>query len=78
MQLILFFVLQDNDTQPKAYTELLYAHLLDSFGTRLTYTHLSTKVDAQELIEVFFNRPVYVQKNKVIDFSISTRNVANC
>ncbi|XP_058802674.1 uncharacterized protein LOC131670783 [Phymastichus coffea] len=60
----------DNNTQPKAYTELLYAHLLDSFGTRLTYTHLSTKVDAQELIEVFFNRPVYVQKNKLYKIGV--------
>lgn len=26
---------------PERYSELLYAHLLDSYGTRLTYTHVS-------------------------------------
>lgn len=48
------------------YTEVLYAHLLDSDGTRLTYTHYTTKAALRELIEISFNRPVYIQKNKVL------------
>ncbi|XP_076245243.1 uncharacterized protein LOC143185844 [Calliopsis andreniformis] len=48
-----------------SYTEILYAHLLDSDDTRLTYTHFTTKVDINTLVEITFNRPVYIQKNKV-------------
>ncbi|XP_008207310.1 uncharacterized protein LOC100123767 [Nasonia vitripennis] len=61
-----------NNTQPpkSSYTEILYAHLLDAYGTRLTYTHFSTKVDVQDLIEVTFNRPVYVQKNKLYKIGV--------
>ncbi|XP_023247125.1 BTB/POZ domain-containing protein 6-like isoform X2 [Copidosoma floridanum] len=61
-----------HDTQPpkSSYTEILYAHLLDSFGTRLTYTHFSTKVEVQELIEVTFNRPIMVQKNKLYKIGV--------
>ncbi|NP_001153390.1 BTB (POZ) domain containing 2-like isoform X1 [Nasonia vitripennis] len=47
------------------YTEVLYAHLLDSDGTRLTYTHYTTKASLRELVEISFNRPVYIQKNKM-------------
>lgn len=60
-----------NTQHPKSsYTEILYAHLLDSYGTRLTYTHFSTKVGVQDLIEVIFNRPVYVQKNKLYKIGV--------
>ncbi|XP_043262563.1 BTB/POZ domain-containing protein 2-like [Colletes gigas] len=48
-----------------SYTEILYAHLLDSDGTRLTYTHLSTKVNINTLVEITFNRPVYIRENTV-------------
>ncbi|XP_043518638.1 uncharacterized protein LOC122533212 [Frieseomelitta varia] len=48
-----------------SYTEILYAHLLDSDNTRLTYTHFSTKVKINTLVEITFNRPVYIQKNKI-------------
>lgn len=47
------------------YTEILYAHLLDSDGSRLTYTHFTTKATTGTLVEIGFNRPVYIQKNKV-------------
>ncbi|XP_011506518.1 PREDICTED: BTB/POZ domain-containing protein 6-like isoform X2 [Ceratosolen solmsi marchali] len=47
------------------YTEVLYAHLLDSDGSRLTYTHYTTKAGANELVEISFNQPVYIQKNKM-------------
>lgn len=56
---------------PKAdtkYTEILYANLLDSDGARLTYTHFTTKANLRELVEISFNRPVYIQKNKVSTF----------
>ncbi|KAK2587209.1 hypothetical protein KPH14_002952 [Odynerus spinipes] len=52
----------DPDT---SYTEILYAHLLDSDGTRLTYTHFTTKVNVGTLVEITFNRPVYIQKHKI-------------
>ncbi|KAJ8686524.1 hypothetical protein QAD02_022318 [Eretmocerus hayati] len=61
---------QDNQPAKTSYTEILYAHLLDSYGTRLTYTHFSTKVDAQDLIEVLFNRPVCIQKNKLYKIGV--------
>ncbi|XP_053981460.1 BTB/POZ domain-containing protein 2-like [Hylaeus anthracinus] len=48
-----------------SYTEILYAHLLDSDGARLTYTHFTTKVNTNTLVEITFNRPIYIQKNKV-------------
>nr|CAD7456948.1 unnamed protein product [Timema tahoe] len=48
-----------------SYTELLYAHLLDSDGSRLTYTHFTSRVAYSELIEISFNRPVFIQRNKV-------------
>ncbi|XP_057329069.1 BTB/POZ domain-containing protein 6-B-like isoform X2 [Microplitis mediator] len=47
------------------YTEILYAHLLDSDGSRLTYTHFTTKATTGTLVEIGFNRPVYIQKNKI-------------
>ncbi|XP_011153908.1 uncharacterized protein LOC105191868 [Harpegnathos saltator] len=52
----------DPDT---SYTEILYAHLLDCDGTRLTYTHFTTKANFGTLVEITFNRPVYIQKHKV-------------
>ncbi|KAK4005709.1 BTB/POZ domain-containing protein 2-like [Daphnia magna] len=46
------------------YTELLYCHLLDRDGTRLTYSHFSGRSPRRSSIDVFFNRPVYVQRNR--------------
>nr|CAH0102927.1 unnamed protein product [Daphnia galeata] len=46
------------------YTELLYCHLLDRDGTRLTYSHFSGRSPRRSTIDVFFNRPVYVQRNR--------------
>jgi len=53
------------DPPDASYTEILYAHLLDCDGTRLTYTHFTTKVIFGTLVEITFNRPVYIQKHKV-------------
>ena len=47
------------------YTEILYAHLLDSDNVRLTYTHFTVKAKTYSLVEITFNRPVYIQKDKV-------------
>lgn len=53
---------------PSSYTELLYAHLLDSDGSRLTYTHFTSRVTIGSLVEITFNRPVYIQRNKVDEY----------
>ena len=47
------------------YNELLYAHLLDAEGNRLTYTHFTAKVPRNSMIEITFNRSVYIKANKV-------------
>lgn len=47
------------------YSELLYAHLLDADGARVTYTHYSNRVPYRHLLDIMFNRPVYIQRNKV-------------
>ncbi|XP_072936766.1 uncharacterized protein [Epargyreus clarus] len=47
------------------YSELLYAHLLDADGARLTYTHYSSRVPYRHLLDIMFNRPIYIQRNKV-------------
>ncbi|XP_026285794.1 BTB/POZ domain-containing protein 6-B isoform X2 [Frankliniella occidentalis] len=48
-----------------SYTELLYAHLLDSNGARLTYTHLTSRVNYGQFMEISFNRHIFIQRNKV-------------
>lgn len=60
--------LHQNSDPDTSYTEILYAHLLDSDGSRLTYTHFTTKVNVGTLVEITFNRPVYIQKHKVCFF----------
>lgn len=52
------------------YCELLYAHLLDADGARLTYTHYTNRVPYRHLLDIMFNRPVYIQKNKVYKVGI--------
>jgi hypothetical protein len=52
---------QPNST---TYNELIYAHLLDSENSRLTYTHFTGRVRFDTLIDINFNRPVFIQKNK--------------
>lgn len=49
---------------PERYSELLYAHLLDSQGSRLTYTHCTSRVRYDSLLEISFDRPVFIQRNK--------------
>lgn len=52
------------DAASDSYTELLYCHLLDRDGTRLTYSHFSGRSPRRSTLDVFFNRPVYVQRNR--------------
>ncbi|KAJ8726048.1 hypothetical protein PYW07_000746 [Mythimna separata] len=53
-----------------SYCELLYAHLLDADGARLTYTHYTNRVPFRHLLDIMFNRPVYIQRNKVYKVGI--------
>ena len=40
------------------YNELLYAHLLDNEGARLTYTHFTSKVGIERILHMFLH--IYV------------------
>lgn len=55
---------------PERYSELLYAHLLDSLGSRLTYTHCTSRVHYDASLEITFDRPVYVQKDKIYKIGV--------
>ncbi|XP_012273961.1 BTB/POZ domain-containing protein 2 isoform X2 [Orussus abietinus] len=55
---------------PSMYTEVLYAHLLDKESSRMTYTHITTKVLIESLVEVIFNRSVYIEKNKMYKIGV--------
>lgn len=56
---------QQQSFSNNTYPELLYAHLLDADGSRLTYTHFTSRVPFRSLIDLSFNRPVFIQRNKV-------------
>lgn len=56
---------------PDRYSELLYAHLLDSQGSRLTYTHSSSRVRFDSLLEISFDRPIYIIRNKVYKIGVA-------
>ena len=47
------------------YQEIVYAHLLDFNGSRLTYTHSNQRAMYETTMDVFFNRPVYIQRQKI-------------
>jgi len=55
----------DNNRNPDRYSEILYAHLLDSHGSRLTFTHSNQRVPYGSDSEILFDRPIFVQSNKV-------------
>ncbi|CAH2105071.1 unnamed protein product [Euphydryas editha] len=52
------------------YSELLYAHLLDADGARLSYTHYTNRVPYRHLLDIMFNRRIYIQRNKVYKVGI--------
>lgn len=47
------------------YSELIYAHLLDSQGSRLTYTHCTQRVRFGSLLEISFDRPMRIDRCKM-------------
>lgn len=57
--------MSQNSNSKSSYTELMYAHLLDSEGSRLTYTHFSCRAEFNQKLEILFNRPVFIRKDKV-------------
>lgn len=52
------------------YSEIIYAHLLDSHGSRLTYTHSNQRVPYDTVNEILFDRPVFIQSNKVYKIGV--------
>lgn len=54
-----------DNRNPDRYSEILYAHLLDSHGSRLTFTHSNQRVPYDSDSEILFDRPIFVQSNKV-------------
>jgi len=52
------------------YSEILYAHLLDGHGSRLTYTHSNQRVQYESVSEILFDRPVFIQSNKVYKIGV--------
>lgn len=60
---------------PERYSELLYAHLLDSFGTRLTYTHCTSNVRFDSLLEISFDHPVQIQRNRFYKIGVAFNKV---
>lgn len=52
------------------YSEILYAHLLDSHGSRLTYSHSNQRVPYDSDSEILFDRPVFIQSNKVYKIGV--------
>ncbi|XP_037810329.1 uncharacterized protein LOC119602725 [Lucilia sericata] len=47
------------------YTEILYAHIQDIQGSRLSYTHCTSRVRYDSLLEISFDRPVYIYRNQI-------------
>lgn len=72
-------VLGENSMQsgnlPERYSELLYAHLLDSFGTRLTYTHCTSNVRFDSLLEISFDHPVQIQRDRFYKIGVAFNKV---
>ncbi|EDX02985.1 uncharacterized protein LOC6526060 [Drosophila yakuba] len=47
------------------YTEVLYAHIQDMHGSRITYTHCTARVCYDSLLDITFDRPVYIYRNQI-------------
>lgn len=60
---------------PERYSELLYAHLLDSYGTRLTYTHCTSNVRFDSLLEISFDHPVQIKRNRFYKIGVAFNKV---
>lgn len=60
---------------PERYSELLYAHLLDSYGTRLTYTHCTSNVRFDSLLEISFDHPVQIHRDRFYKIGVAFNKV---
>lgn len=60
---------------PERYSELLYAHLLDSYGTRLTYTHCTSNVRFDSLLEINFDHPVQIKRHRFYKVGVAFNKV---
>lgn len=60
---------------PERYSELLYAHLLDSYGTRLTYTHCTSNVRFDSLLEISFDHPVQINRDRFYKVGVAFNKV---
>ncbi|XP_064119693.1 BTB/POZ domain-containing protein 2-like isoform X2 [Macrobrachium nipponense] len=49
----------------ECYYEIIYAFLQDSDGSRITHTHFTARVPYSSSMEVMFNRPAYILRNKM-------------
>ncbi|XP_017042160.1 uncharacterized protein LOC108088724 [Drosophila ficusphila] len=47
------------------YTEVLYAHIQDMHGSRITYTHCTARVRYDSLLDITFDRPVYIYRSQI-------------
>lgn len=47
------------------YTEVLYAHIQDMHGSRITYTHCTARVRYDSQLDLTFDRPVYIYRNQI-------------
>lgn len=54
-----------NERIADRYNEIIYAYLMDSHGSRLTYTHSAQRVAYDSDHEILFDRPVFILMNKV-------------
>lgn len=52
------------------YSEIIYAHLLDSHGSRLTYTHCTPRVRFDSLMEISFDRPVFIRSHRIYKIGV--------
>ncbi|CRL06976.1 CLUMA_CG020014, isoform A [Clunio marinus] len=57
------------------YSEIIYAHLLDSHSSRLTYTHSNQRVPYDSDSEIFFDRPMFIQSNKVYKIGVAFNKI---
>lgn len=60
---------------PERYSELLYAHLLDSYGTRMTYTHCTYNVRFDSLLEISFDHPVQIHRDRPYKIGVAFNKV---
>lgn len=60
---------------PERYSELLYAHLLDSYSTRLTYTHCTSNVRFDSLLEISFDHPVRIKRLRFYKIGVAFNKV---